>query len=167
MQHWSALIHIDLYWEELIFIEKNWSLLIGNDWQWSLLSHILDQFLKSDLYWSSLISIGDWSSMFWYNPLHCTVSHNGYCLILSQISDNCDGPNVTLFIHITSFTKHDEKIWFILLYVWHHIYEISPSFLAFFHIWVCMCDKYHNYLIKFFIYERMYVLKVSRLVHRR
>ncbi len=30
------------------------------------LSHILDQFLKFDLYWSALIGIWDWSSMSWY-----------------------------------------------------------------------------------------------------
>ncbi len=58
-QFFSIKINAD----QLIFIEKNWSLLIDNDRQWSLLSHILDQFLKSDLYWSALIGIGDWSSM--------------------------------------------------------------------------------------------------------
>ncbi len=58
-----TMISIDPHWSALIFIESNWSLLIKIDRQWSLLSHILDQFLKCDLYWSALIGIWDWSSM--------------------------------------------------------------------------------------------------------
>ncbi len=33
------------------------------------------------------------------------------------------------------------------------------------HMWECMFEKCHMYSIKFFIYERIYVSKVSRLVH--
>ena len=99
-QHWSALlsvwidldadqtasdpamISIDRHWSTLIFIESNWSFLIFIDRQWSILNHILDQFLKFDFYWSTLIGIGDWSSMSWnsepvlnyYSNTDCNLS---------------------------------------------------------------------------------------------
>ena len=47
MQHWLALIHIDLYWEELIFI----------DWQWSAMIFIEPHFGSIPEIWSLLICI--------------------------------------------------------------------------------------------------------------
>ncbi len=74
MMIYGDLCSTDRHWSALIFIEKNWSLLIRNDREWSLLSHILDQFLKYDLYWSALIGIGDWSSMSWWCYWMMTVN---------------------------------------------------------------------------------------------
>ena len=56
--HWSLLRRIDLYWEELILIDRQWLAMI-------FIEPHLDQFLKSDLYWSALIGIRDWSGMSW------------------------------------------------------------------------------------------------------
>ncbi len=48
-----------------------------------------------------------------------------YCSNLGRVPQKCvfkcDGPKVTLFIHITSFTKNDEK--YGSFYIYDYIYE--------------------------------------------
>ncbi len=55
-QCWS--LQIIPVWSALIFIDQNRSAMIFIDPHW-------EQFLKSDVYWSALICIWDWSSMSW------------------------------------------------------------------------------------------------------
>ena len=103
---------IDPQWSAMIFIEPHW-----------------DQYRKSDLYWSALISIGDWSGMPWIVFLsnfvttcnsqnkanRCNSYANLFPIDGIEIWKSYGGPIYFCFptgrIHVHSFPKETQHIW--------------------------------------------------------